>query len=124
MLLVSLIILINLLIQTRTSSYTACARNERCYGSPTLCRPLQSFIKPTTVSRMTCFRNEAILNFTLGTNKPVFKADGESPARQVSLEPFCLDQTEVSNLQFYQFVQETNYKTEVIFLIRFLTNSY
>jgi formylglycine-generating enzyme len=49
----------------------------------------------------------------MGTNQPEIPSDGESPAREVTLDPFCIDQTEVSNLQFWQFVQETNYVTEV-----------
>lgn len=48
----------------------------------------------------------------MGTDSPVFKSDGEAPARQVTLSPFCIDQTEVSNLQFWQFVKETKHKSE------------
>jgi formylglycine-generating enzyme required for sulfatase activity len=49
----------------------------------------------------------------MGTNEPIFKMDGEAPKRRVSLSPFCMDQTAVSNLQFYLFVQETNFITDV-----------
>jgi len=65
------------------------------------------------LSESTCFY-ETDLNFTMGTNDPVFKSDGESPARKVQLSSFCIDQTEVSNAQFYQFVLKTNYVTEVL----------
>ena len=41
-----------------------------------------------------------------------WQADGEGPVRAVTLGPFWLDQTAVSNEQFEQFVQATNYLTE------------
>ena len=62
-------------------------------------------------SEMTCFHNE--LNFTMGTNEPLFKNDGEAPARLINLKPYCIDKTEVSNLQFLLFQIETGYKTQV-----------
>ncbi len=95
--------------------YTTCSRlgSEKCYGSNNCKSNTQNKIKPDSLSKMTCFHSSEQLNFTMGTNKPVFESDGESPARTVHLDPFCMDQTAVSNLQFIQFVQETNYKTEV-----------
>jgi len=62
-------------------------------------------------SLLTCFKEK--VNFTMGTNSPIFKTDGEGPTRLVVLKPFCIDQTEVSNSQFSQFVEETGYVTEV-----------
>ena len=62
-------------------------------------------------SQMKCFYND--LNFTMGTNEPIFKNDGETPARLVTLRPFCMDKTEVSNFQFMLFQMETNYITQV-----------
>lgn len=51
--------------------------------------------------------------FTMGTDKPHFPADFEGPARNVTIEnDFYLDIYEVSNQNFYNFVKETNYKTE------------
>jgi len=50
--------------------------------------------------------------FTMGTDKPVFTADREMPARSVSLAPFMLDVYEVSNNEFGLFVSETGYVTE------------
>ncbi|XP_054168269.1 LOW QUALITY PROTEIN: formylglycine-generating enzyme-like [Oppia nitens] len=50
--------------------------------------------------------------FTMGTNEPVFVADGEGPARNVTIHTFLMDITEVSNRQFRQFVEKTNYVTE------------
>ena len=52
-------------------------------------------------------------NFHMGTNKPVFIADGEGPERQVKVNSFYLDKYEVSNKEFEIFVAETKYKTEV-----------
>ncbi len=66
------------------------------------------------LSESTCF-HESDLNFTMGTSNPVFISDGEGPPRKVHLSPFCIDQTEVSNAQFYQFVLKTNYVTEVLY---------
>jgi hypothetical protein len=62
-------------------------------------------------SEMACFNNS--LNFTMGTNKPIFKSDSEAPARLVNLNPYCIDKTEVSNLQFQLFQIETSYVTQV-----------
>ncbi|XP_053209774.1 formylglycine-generating enzyme-like [Panonychus citri] len=50
--------------------------------------------------------------FLMGTNYPEFPEDGEYPEREISLDPFWLDKTEVSNQQFAQFTQSTNYQTE------------
>ncbi|XP_064489061.1 formylglycine-generating enzyme-like [Ornithodoros turicata] len=50
--------------------------------------------------------------FTMGTDKPVFVADGEAPARKVFLDGFYIDVHEVSNAEFHRFVQSTGYKTE------------
>lgn len=51
-------------------------------------------------------------SFFMGTNKPVFVADGEGPARKVTLKKFYLDKYEVSNAEFELFVNATGYKTE------------
>ena len=47
--------------------------------------------------------------FTMGTNEPVFAADGEMPARRVTLDSFYMDKYEVSNREFKLFVDETNF---------------
>jgi hypothetical protein len=90
-----------------------CTIDKFCYGSSdyqrvkTVCE-----IKPESLSKETCFNNEKI-SFKMGTDKPLIKTDGESPSKRIELKSFCIDQTEVSNRQYYQFVVETNYKTEV-----------
>ncbi|XP_066261558.1 formylglycine-generating enzyme [Euwallacea similis] len=51
--------------------------------------------------------------FLMGTDEPVFEADFEAPARNVTInKDFYLDMYEVSNQNFYDFVQETNYESE------------
>lgn len=51
--------------------------------------------------------------FVMGTNEPVFHADGEHPARWVEIDSFYMDVYEVSNAEFELFVNANNYKTEV-----------
>ena len=51
--------------------------------------------------------------FEMGTDKPIFVADGEGPKRSVLIKPFYLDKYEVSNAEFSKFVSDTGYKTEV-----------
>lgn len=50
--------------------------------------------------------------FLMGTNDPVFISDGEGPQRNVTLNSFYMDIHEVSNSQFKQFVDRTNYVTD------------
>ncbi|CAL1527082.1 unnamed protein product [Lymnaea stagnalis] len=50
--------------------------------------------------------------FKMGTDEPIFIADGEMPAREVTLDSFYLDKFEVSNAEFEIFVKDQNYKTE------------
>lgn len=38
--------------------------------------------------------------------------DGEGPVREVTLSPFYLDQTAVTNARFAEFIEATGYKTE------------
>src|SRR5262249_51279796 len=51
--------------------------------------------------------------FWMGTeDKEGFPADGEGPVREVALRPFYMDTHPVTNEQFREFIQATNYKTE------------
>lgn len=52
-------------------------------------------------------------DFVMGTDKPIIPADGEMPARKVSVRTFWMDAFEVSNSEFEIFVNSTGYKTEV-----------
>lgn len=48
----------------------------------------------------------------MGTDTPIFHADGEGPARRVTLPDYYLDVHEVSNNEFGLFVDQTSYVTE------------
>lgn len=50
--------------------------------------------------------------YFIGTNNPVFVADGEGPKREVVLNNFYIDKFEVSNEEFIAFVNATGYVTE------------
>lgn len=50
--------------------------------------------------------------YSMGTNNPVFVADGEGPKRKVLLDNFYIDKYEVSNKEFAAFVSSTGYTTE------------
>lgn len=50
--------------------------------------------------------------FEMGTDEPVFIADGEGPKRKVTIDPFYLDVHEVSNAEFKEFVDAEGYVTE------------
>ncbi|KAM9075677.1 formylglycine-generating enzyme isoform 3-T3 [Megaptera novaeangliae] len=50
--------------------------------------------------------------FTMGTDDPQIKQDGEAPARRVALDAFYMDAYEVSNAEFEKFVNSTGYLTE------------
>jgi sulfatase modifying factor 1 len=51
--------------------------------------------------------------FLMGTNdREAFAADGEGPVREVTLDPFYIDATPVTNAQFAEFVRATAYLTE------------
>ncbi|XP_046281629.1 formylglycine-generating enzyme isoform X1 [Marmota monax] len=50
--------------------------------------------------------------FTMGTDDPQIKQDGEAPARRVTVDAFYMDVYEVSNAEFEKFVNSTGYLTE------------
>ena len=51
--------------------------------------------------------------FLMGSNdRWTYPADGESPVRRVSLDPFWIDLHAVSNARFAEFVEDTRYVTE------------
>lgn len=52
-------------------------------------------------------------SFLMGSNDPAaHPADGEGPARVVTLSPFQIDAVAVSNRRFARFIDETGYQTE------------
>lgn len=51
--------------------------------------------------------------FEMGTDDDVgFPADGEGPARSVTVSPFFIDRYAVTNAQFLTFVKDTGYETD------------
>ncbi|ETE57534.1 Sulfatase-modifying factor 1, partial [Ophiophagus hannah] len=50
--------------------------------------------------------------FTMGTDEPIIKQDGEGPGRRVHIGHFFMDRYEVSNAEFEKFVNATGYVTE------------
>ncbi len=51
--------------------------------------------------------------FLMGTDDELgFPADGEGPIRRITLKPFYIDETSVTNAQFTRFVKSTRYQIE------------
>ncbi|XP_076870711.1 formylglycine-generating enzyme [Brachyhypopomus gauderio] len=50
--------------------------------------------------------------FLMGTDDPGIPQDGEGPQRRVWLDPFYVEEHEVTNKQFQSFVNQTSYVTE------------
>ncbi|WP_410767732.1 formylglycine-generating enzyme family protein [Fontibacillus sp. BL9] len=52
-------------------------------------------------------------SFLMGTDdKEGFPSDGEGPVREVTVSPFLLDETAVTNEMFASFVEDTHYVTD------------
>lgn len=52
-------------------------------------------------------------SFLMGTNEPeANKLDGEGPIRKMTVDSFYMDQTAVTNQEFREFIEDTNYVTE------------
>uniref|UniRef100_A0A8C2FFP3 Sulfatase modifying factor 1 n=1 Tax=Cyprinus carpio TaxID=7962 RepID=A0A8C2FFP3_CYPCA len=50
--------------------------------------------------------------FMMGTDDPGIPQDGEGPQRRVRLDPFYIEEHEVTNQQFQHFTNQTGYITE------------
>ena len=61
--------------------------------------------------------------FIMGSDKPIIVADGEGPARHVTINTFWMDVHEVSNAEFKKFIDATGYVTEVTNYCTFTTYS-
>jgi formylglycine-generating enzyme len=48
----------------------------------------------------------------IGTDAPVFRMDGESPARRIALRPFRLDAHAVTNARYAAFAAATGYRSD------------
>lgn len=51
--------------------------------------------------------------FMMGTDDPGIPQDGEGPQRRVCVDPFNIEEHEVTNQQFQHFINRTGYITEV-----------
>lgn len=67
---------------------------------------------PTAGSKKGMVALEGGLFLMGGEDSEVWVADGEGPIREVSLDPFWIDQTTVTNEAFSNFVEATGYETE------------
>jgi len=52
--------------------------------------------------------------FVMGSDRPIIAADGEGPARHVTVNTFWMDVHEVSNAEYKKFVDATGHVTEVV----------
>lgn len=50
-------------------------------------------------------------DYVVGTNEPIFQSDRESPERMLYINEFYIDKYEVSNADFAEFVEATEYVT-------------
>lgn len=50
--------------------------------------------------------------FKMGNDHPPHPQDGEKPSKYAYVDPFAMDQTEVTNQQFRTFVEDTGYVTD------------
>lgn len=50
--------------------------------------------------------------FLMGTEEEFFPTDGEGPVREIFVSDFYIDETAVTNENFSEFINVTNYKTE------------
>ena len=70
---------------------------------------------PVSPTRSSCFHMVRLDGgpFLMGSESAeAFPADGEGPVREVTLDPFYIDRTPVTNLAFAEFVRKTGYRTE------------
>jgi formylglycine-generating enzyme required for sulfatase activity len=70
----------------------------------------RSGVSAATYARMAHLRGGP---FLMGTNSAEgFPQDGEGPVRSVTLRPFSIDRTNVTNRLFREFVEATGYRTD------------
>lgn len=74
--------------------------------------------KPVEFQRVSTGSTEGMVRldggtFLMGTDDPVgFPADGEGPIREVTVDPFWMAETSVTNEAFGRFVEATGYQTD------------
>jgi len=97
---------------SRKSSSSAVTSDNRPEDTPTesATPPHVSGQDETRTNQMVKIEGET---FIMGSDKPIIMADGEGPARHVTVNTFWMDVHEVSNAEFKKFVDATGYVTEV-----------
>ena len=113
------------ILPMRKEDYEAIEKDSTVVGSgETIFKKEEKLVIPEDSfppNNMITFK-EAV-HFMMGTDDPndvSIGGDGETPARFVTLDPFSLDKYEVSNGEFAEFVKETGYITEVLFVYCFI----
>ena len=92
-----------------TKNDKACCTPTNPESSVTLAEPID-FADSGSTSGMRCLEGGA---FLMGTDRDEgFPADGEGPAREVTLRAFHIDITRVTNRQFANFVKDSSYRTD------------
>jgi len=110
-------------LQEQTSKDCGCSATSRGESSAVVTDD-QSAATPTGSAASPCAGDDdetrtddmaqiAGETFVMGSDRPIIVADGEGPARHVTVNTFWLDVHEVSNAEFKKFVDATGYVTEV-----------
>ena len=107
----------------QTSEGCGCSATSRESSSAVVCNdhsaatPVESATPPVAGAQDGTRTNEMVRiegeTFLMGSEKPIITADGEGPARNVTVDTFWMDVHEVSNAEFKIFVDATGYVTEV-----------
>ena len=92
-----------------TKNNKACCTPTNPESSVTLVEPID-FADSGSTSGMRSLEGGV---FLMGTDRDEgFPADGEGPAREVTLRAFHIDITSVTNRQFANFVKDSGYRTD------------
>lgn len=100
----------------------SCCTPERhespAQGCRTGIQPVQGMPVPEATRHACCGTTDGMIKldggrFLMGTeDDDAWAEDGEGPIREVTVSPFWIDATTVTNAQFAQFVDSTGYVTE------------
>ena len=95
-------------------------KNKCCTASRPKCEGSTS-LKPAKTNEYGELEHNSLINmilipkgdFLMGNESELgFPQDGEGPVRKVELEAFYIDESSVTNAEFFRFVHTTGYKTE------------
>lgn len=99
------------------SACCAASRNQEHLSQKNVTKKTKQKIEPKARKKKDAKHEDMIYisggEFLMGTDtKEGFPADGEGPVRKVTVDSFYMDPYTVTNREFAQFIEETNYKTE------------